>query len=57
MTEKKKSLCMVCAKPSETSICDACKKQIQGEAADKKQKIEKQVKVGSDVIKDRASKE
>ena len=57
MTEKKKSLCMVCAKPSETSICDSCKKQIQGEAADKKQKIEKQVQVGSEVIKDRANKD
>lgn len=57
MAEKKQNLCMVCAKPSETSICDSCKKQIQGEAADKKQKIEKQVRVGSEVIKDRANKE
>ena len=57
MTEKKKSLCMVCAKPSETSICESCKAQIQGEASDKKQKIEKKVQVGSEVIKDRASKE
>ncbi len=56
MTEKKKNLCMVCAKPSETSICDSCKRQIQGEAADKKQKIEKSVKVGSEVEKDRRIK-
>lgn len=56
MTEKKKSLCMVCAKPSESSICDSCKSQIQGEAADKKQKIEKSVSVGSEVEKDRRTK-
>ncbi len=51
MTEKKK-LCMVCAKPSEASICDSCKAQIQGEAADKKRKMEKTVEVGSEVEKD-----
>lgn len=54
---EKVSRCMICAKPSEESICDACKKQIQGEASDKKQRIEKQVQVGSEVIKDRANKE
>ena len=53
---EKKSLCMVCAKPSEASICDSCKSQIQGEAADKKQKIEKSVRVGSEVEKDRRIK-
>jgi predicted amidophosphoribosyltransferase len=56
MTEKKESLCMVCAKPSESSICDSCKSQIQGEAADKKQKMEKSVSVGSEVEKDRRTK-
>jgi len=55
MTEKKK-LCMVCAKPSEASICDSCKAQIQGEAADKKQKMEKAVRVGSEVEKDKRTK-
>lgn len=55
MTEKK-SLCMVCAKPSETSICESCKAQIQGEAANKKQKMEKPVSVGSEVEKDRRIK-
>jgi len=38
MTEKKK-VCMLCGKPSEESICESCK--------------EKQVKVGSEVEKDR----
>ena len=56
MSEKKKSLCMVCAKPSETSICESCKSQIQGEAADKKQKMEKSVKVGAEVEKDKITK-
>ena len=37
--EEKKKLCMVCAKPSEETICESCKAKIQGEAADKKQKI------------------
>ena len=55
MTEKKK-LCMVCAKPSEASICDSCKAQIQGEASDKKQKMEKAVRVGSEVEKDKRTK-
>ena len=53
---EKVSRCLICAKPSEASICEECKKQIQGEASDKKQKIEKQVQVGSEVIKDRANK-
>ena len=55
MTEKK-SRCMVCAKPSVTSICDSCKAQIQGEAADKKQKMEKGVRVGPEVEKDKRVK-
>ena len=56
MTEKKQKLCMVCAKPSEESICDDCKRQIRGEAAEKKQKMEKGVSIGSAVEKDRKSK-
>ncbi len=55
MAEKKK-VCMICGKPSESSICETCKAQIQGEAAGEKQKIEKQVKVGSEVEKDRIVK-
>ncbi|MCH7950134.1 MAG: hypothetical protein IH823_04775 [Candidatus Dadabacteria bacterium] len=52
MTEKKK-VCMLCGKPSEESICESCKSNVQGEAAHKKQKMEKHVKVGSEVEKDR----
>lgn len=55
MTEKKK-VCMICAKPSESSICESCKAQIQGEAAEKKIKVEKKVMVGSEVEKDRLVK-
>jgi hypothetical protein len=49
----KKNVCMICGKPSEASICDECKAKIQGEAAGEKQKIEKQVKVGPEVEKDK----
>ncbi len=55
MTEKQKK-CMLCAMPSEDSICDSCKSNVQGEAAHKKQKMEKQVQVGSEVEKDRIVK-
>ena len=36
--------CIVCGKPAERSICPNCQARIQGEAADKKIKIEKQGK-------------
>jgi hypothetical protein len=52
----KKKVCMICGKPSEASICDECKAKIQGEAAGEKQKIEKQVKVGAEVEKDKIAK-
>jgi hypothetical protein len=52
MPEKKK-VCMICGKPSESSICESCKAQVQGEAAEKKIKVEKQVRVGSEVEKDK----
>ena len=55
MAERKK-VCMICGKPSEPSICDECKARIQGEAAGEKQKVEKQVRVGSEVEKDRLVK-
>jgi hypothetical protein len=55
MSERKK-VCMICGKPSEVSICDACKAQIQGEALDKKRKIEKQVRVGPEVEKEKIIK-
>ncbi len=50
MSEEKK-VCMVCGKPSESSICDPCKAQIQGEAQEKKQKVERQVHIDPDVLK------
>ncbi len=55
MTEKQKK-CMLCGKPSEDSICESCKSNVQGEATNQKQKMEKQVKVGSEVEKDRIVK-
>lgn len=55
MTEKKK-VCMLCGKPSEASICESCKAQVQGEAAEKKIKVEKKVMVGSEVEKDKIVK-
>lgn len=55
MAEKKK-VCMLCGKDSEESICESCKSNVQGEAAYKKQKMEKQVKVGSEVEKDKIVK-
>ena len=55
MAEKKK-VCMICGKPSDVSICDTCKAQIQGEALDKKQKIEKDVRIGEEVEKEKIIK-
>jgi hypothetical protein len=55
MAEKKK-VCMVCGKPSEVSICDSCKAQIQGEALDKKQKIEREVRINPETEKERKKK-
>ena len=53
---EKKKVCMICGKPSESSICDECKVKIQGEAAGEKKKLEKQVKIGPEVEKDRLVK-
>lgn len=55
MTEKQKK-CMLCGKPSEDSICESCKSNVQGEAAHKKQKMEKKVKSSSEVEKDKLVK-
>lgn len=55
MTEKKK-VCMLCGKPSDTSICDACKANVQGEALGEKRKVGKQVSVVSEVDKDRLTR-
>ena len=50
MSEKTKR-CMVCAKPSEQTICETCKANIQGESLDKKMKVEKEVQIGEEVLK------
>ena len=55
MSEKQKK-CMLCGKPSPESICESCKSNVQGEAAHKKQKMEKQVRVGSEIEKDKIVK-
>lgn len=55
MTEKKK-VCMLCGKPSDASICDACKANVQGEALGEKKKIEKKVSVVSEVDRDRLTR-
>jgi hypothetical protein len=51
--EVKKKVCMVCGKPSEASICDSCKDQIQGEALDKKQTIEREVRIAPEIEKEK----
>ncbi len=55
MTEKKK-VCMLCGKPSDASICDACKANVQGEALGEKKRVEKQASVVSEVDKDRLTR-
>lgn len=46
-----KKVCMVCGKPSELSICKECKAKIQGEALDKKKRIEKEAPIEPDLLK------
>jgi len=36
--KSKQNLCMLCAKPSEKSICDACANKVQGEIGNKRKK-------------------
>ena len=47
---------MICGKLSEVSICDSCKAQIQGEAIDKKQKIDREVRIGQEMEKEKKKK-
>ena len=42
MAEHNTQVCMLCAKPSTKTICDACADRLRGEALDKKKKEEKQ---------------
>lgn len=44
---KKKHCCSVCAKPSETIICQRCEEKIRGEVVDKKRNIERAGKTDS----------
>jgi len=41
--------CLVCAQPSQETVCDACKAKIRGEALDKKTQAEKPGKKGLSV--------
>jgi len=49
--------CMLCAKPSTESICESCKAKVQGEAAQKKIKIDKSVETHMEVEVDKLSKD
>lgn len=55
MTVEKKHKCTVCGKPSPMTICENCEAHIQAEAVGEKKKSEKGIKVGSDVLADRAA--
>ena len=55
MPEKVKK-CMLCGKPSTESICEPCKAAVQGEAAEKKIKIDKSVNTELQVKADKLSK-
>ncbi len=55
MTEKKVHKCTVCGKPSTQTICDTCEAHIQAEAVGEKKKSEKGIKVGGDVLADKAA--
>ncbi|MGI9534088.1 MAG: hypothetical protein ACR2NW_03985 [Thermodesulfobacteriota bacterium] len=55
MAENKEHKCAVCGKPSPQTICEPCQAHIQAEAVGKKKKSEKGVKVGGDVLADKAA--
>ena len=38
---KKKSVCMLCGKPSPRTICESCAARVQGEVLHKKKKEDK----------------
>ena len=42
-------VCMICGKKSDDMICESCKAKVQGEAADKKMKVEQSVRVGEEI--------
>ena len=47
MAEKKR-VCMICGRPSEVSICESCTASVQGEVLERKQRVEKEVRVGQE---------
>ena len=47
MAEKKR-VCMICGRPSEASICEACKASVQGEVQERKQRVDKEVRIGQE---------
>lgn len=48
MTERKR-VCMICGKPFEFTICETCKAHIQGEALERKLRVENTVRVGQEI--------
>jgi hypothetical protein len=55
MTDKANHKCTVCGKPSPLTICETCEAHIQAEAVGAKKKSEKGIKVGGDVLADKAA--
>jgi recombinational DNA repair protein RecR len=45
--KKKVKLCMLCGKPSESSICETCSIKVQGELLEHKHEVEKKGKPDS----------
>jgi predicted amidophosphoribosyltransferase len=43
-SDTKTKYCSVCGEPASDIICDRCKAKIQGEAVNKKQQVEREVK-------------
>ena len=48
MSEGKK-VCIICGKESTELVCESCGAKVQGEAADKKMKVEQSVRVGEEI--------
>lgn len=40
-TGEKKRVCMVCGKPSPTTICEPCEAKIRGEALEQRHEVDK----------------
>ncbi|HSE83519.1 MAG TPA: hypothetical protein VLB01_03115 [Thermodesulfobacteriota bacterium] len=55
MTERKR-VCMICGKPFEFTICETCKAHVQGEALERKLRIENTVRAGHEIEVERRMK-